>query len=326
MRSLALVLVLTLTDTPAQETVKEWGRRYTEMFLAGDTDELWEVFTPALQEQLGGPDQLAGFHRQVSQQFGPEVELIEEQLARHQERWNYVRTVRFELVDRAFRIIWEFDAAGAASGFVIGPAPTEHPSEHLDYQTRTRLRLPFNEAWSVFWGGRSIASNYHAAYPDQRFALDLLMRKDGATHAGDGQRNGDYYCFGQPIVAPGAGRVVAAARDVPDNEPGTLNPAQALGNHVILDHGNGEYSFLAHFQQGTLAVQVEDQIEAGQLLGLCGNSGNTSEPHLHYHLQTTPVFGKGEGLPSQFLDYVADGRPVERGEPEQGQLIQPAGD
>ena len=108
---------------------------------------------------------------------------------------------------------------------------------------------------------------------------------------------------------------------IAENLPGVMNAEQPLGNHVILDHGNGEYSFLAHFKNGSLAVSVGDEVAAGDILGLCGNSGNSSEPHLHYHLQTTPTFGAGDGLPAQFLNYLADGKSVANGEPTRGQHI-----
>ncbi|HEX6938406.1 MAG TPA: M23 family metallopeptidase [Longimicrobiales bacterium] len=120
--------------------------------------------------------------------------------------------------------------------------------------------------------------------------------------------------------------VVAASRDgIEDNRPGVLNAAEPLGNHVVLGHGNGEYSFLAHLRKGSVRVRVGDRVSAGDRVGECGNSGDSSEPHLHYHLQTTPDFGRGAGLPAQFREYVAGGEPVERGEPVQGQRIRPAG-
>ena len=68
-----------------------------------------------------------------------------------------------------------------------------------------------------------------------------------------------------------------------------------------------------------------DRVKPGQFLGSCGNSGNTSEPHIHYHLQDRPGFdpAHAEGLPAQFRSYLADGKPVERGEPVKGQVIRP---
>jgi murein DD-endopeptidase MepM/ murein hydrolase activator NlpD len=59
-------------------------------------------------------------------------------------------------------------------------------------------------------------------------------------------------------------------------------------------------------------------------MGLCGNSGNTSEPHLHFHMQTSPRLGQGEGLPTQFTNYQANGVQVGKGEPQRGETIKPA--
>ena len=108
-----------------------------------------------------------------------------------------------------------------------------------------------------------------------------------------------------------------------DNIPGEMNPHKPLGNYVVIDHNNGEFSFLVHFKKNSILVAVGDTVTQGQTLGQCGNSGNTSEPHIHYHLQTTGEYGKGEGLPAQFINYNKNGTAVERGELEQGQLIRP---
>jgi murein DD-endopeptidase MepM/ murein hydrolase activator NlpD len=144
---------------------------------------------------------------------------------------------------------------------------------------------------------------------------------DGKTFSGDGKRNEDYYCFGRPVLAPGDGLVYAVENNVEDNVPGELNPEQALGNYIIIDHANGEFSFLAHFRKGTVALKKGAVVRRGDMLGLCGNSGNTSEPHIHYHLQDSGVFQKGEGLPAKFGDYLADGKLINWGEPVRGQRI-----
>jgi murein DD-endopeptidase MepM/ murein hydrolase activator NlpD len=142
-----------------------------------------------------------------------------------------------------------------------------------------------------------------------------------ASHGGDGTRNEDYYCFGRPILAPAAGRVVEVVTDVEDNVPGKMNPVQITGNRVVIDHGNGEFSVLAHLRQGSVRVAKGASVTRGQQLGDCGNSGNSSEPHLHYQLQATAEFGSAPGLPAQFVDYVANGKPVAWGEPVQGERI-----
>lgn len=119
-----------------------------------------------------------------------------------------------------------------------------------------------------------------------------------------------------------AGRVVAAVDSIPDNEPGRMNREAVAGNHVIIDHGNGEFSLLAHFRQGSLTVEEGDRVGRGDRLGACGNS---SEPHVHYQLQDGPEFGEAAGLPTQFRSYRADGEPVQRGEPVRGQVVRPGG-
>jgi murein DD-endopeptidase MepM/ murein hydrolase activator NlpD len=115
--------------------------------------------------------------------------------------------------------------------------------------------------------------------------------------------------------------VVNAENELPDNTPGEMDRKRPFGNYVSLDHGCGEFSFLAHLRQGTVLVRAEDRVRAGQLLGQCGNSGNSSEAHLHYHLQNTPVPFRGDGLPAFFVEYFANGKPVPRGEPLARQIV-----
>lgn len=208
-----------------------------------------------------------------------------------------------------------------AARFLLSLRQRPAPTRFLDYQTKTMLRLPFEGEWYVYWGGRSVAQNRHCVAPDQRFAYDFLILKNGRSFRGTGESSDDYYCFGQPIYAPGRGLVADAVDELPDNSPGTMNAQQPLGNHVILDHGNGEFSFIAHLQHKSVRVQPGAQVETGTLLGACGNSGHSSEPHLHFHLQTTPVLFRGEGLPAFFCNYTVNGKSVTRGEPNAGQAI-----
>jgi Peptidase family M23 len=209
--------------------------------------------------------------------------------------------------------------------YLIGISKRAAPTEFLDYQTQTALHLPFAGEWYVYWGGRSAAWNKHVVFRDQRFAYDFLILAPpgyaGQSHRGSGESNTDYYCFGQPIYAPADGIVVNAENELPDNTPGEMHPKAALGNCIILDHECGEFSFFAHFQRDTVVVRNGDRVHCGQLLARCGNSGNSSEPHLHYHLQNTPAPFRGDGLPAFFVEYVADGKPVARGEPIARQIV-----
>src|SRR4029079_12590680 len=141
--------------------------------------------------------------------------------------------------------------------------------------------------------------------PNQRFALDLLgIGADGKTKRGDGTRNEDYYAFNRDVLAPADGTVIEVVDGVRDNPPGSLNSYSAVGNCVLIQHRGDEVSVLAHFQRGSIVVKAGDSVKRGQLLGKCGNSGNSSEPHLHYHLQNSPVLQDGLGIKCVFQKVV----------------------
>lgn len=310
--------------SPADAALQQ-GRTYTQWFYDGDVDRLWPRLSPELQQVFESPAGVEAFRQKVRADAGREVATEAESVIPWLGSTIYTRTARFSRAGAPVAVQWTIDDSGAVRAFTVRPAASPAPSRYLDYRTKTRLRLPFQGRWFVFWGGRTIAENYHAASPDQRFAYDLLVVSDESTHGPGADRNEDYYCFGAPVLAPAGGTVVRVVGDVPDNVPGTMNEELPLGNHVVLDHGAGEFSFLAHLMQGSPTVHQGDEVAAGTVLGRCGNSGRSSEPHLHYHLQKTSTFGQGAGLPAQFVDYCAEGAPIARGEPRRGQTIAPAG-
>lgn len=231
-------------------------------------------------------------------------------------RWTYTDGFR-----AAVKFAVEAAPPHRVSTLLIGPAwsPDLDDNAHV---TRARLRLPFRGAWTVSWGGRSREDNHHHGDRAQRYAYDFVIVRDGKTRTGDGKRNEDYHCFGEPILAPGEGTVLVAVDGREDQTPGVRDEEQPLGNHVVLDHGTGEFTVLAHLQRGSVSLRSGERVAAGHVVGRCGNSGRSSEPHLHVHLEDVPVPLEGEGLPMQFLDYDADGRPVERGEPIRGQVVE----
>jgi murein DD-endopeptidase MepM/ murein hydrolase activator NlpD len=176
------------------------------------------------------------------------------------------------------------------------PAPEKH---------QTTLSLPFRDKWLVFWGGDTRELNHHHDVPNQRFAFDLLgVAADGKTRRGDGTKNEDYFAFGRDVLAPADGTITEVIAGVRDNKPGSMNPYSGVGNCVIIQHREDEVSVLAHFKQGTIKVKAGDSVKRGQLLGQCGNSGNSSEPHLHYHLQNSPVLQDGLGIRCVFSQVV----------------------
>ncbi|MBM4038768.1 MAG: M23 family metallopeptidase [Planctomycetes bacterium] len=198
----------------------------------------------------------------------------------------------------ALDIKFALDAQDKVVSLWFGPhvPPLPVPEKH-----ETVLSLPFKGRWLVAWGGDTKELNYHHNVRNQRFAIDFLgADAEGRTRTGAGTRNEDYLCFGREILAPADGVVTEAIDGVRDNVPGSMNPLSAIGNAVIIRHREHEVSLLAHFKQGSVRVRAGDKVKKGQVLGLCGNSGNSSEPHIHFHLQNTPILQDGTGIKCLF--------------------------
>ncbi|MBJ6360768.1 M23 family metallopeptidase [Paenibacillus sp. GCM10012307] len=182
-------------------------------------------------------------------------------------------------------------------------------------KTKHEYALPFKNEWFVFWGGENVLANYHYEYDVQRYAYDLIQVKDDYSYNGDPTKNESYYAFGQEIVAPREGTVVRVVNDIEDNEPvGTMNADHPEGNVVVIDHGDGEYSFLAHMKKGSVVVNVGDHVQKGDLLGLCGNSGNSSEAHLHFQVSDNPDLFEGTAIRVNWENGLS---------PKQGETLKP---
>jgi pimeloyl-ACP methyl ester carboxylesterase len=145
-----------------------------------------------------------------------------------------------------------------------------------------------------------VAGRLNAA---ERFAIDWVkfdlarrpLAADGVefTFVGDPARNESYLAFGQPTIAVADATVVAAVREEPDAPPRTIVPGipvdRLIGNHVVLDLGDGVFALYAHLEQDSVTVRVGDRVAKGQQIGRVGNSGNTTEAHLHFQLMSSPL-------------------------------------
>lgn len=321
-----LALCAVFDGAAAEQDALALGQAYTAQFLEGELDDIWTQMTPEMQDAIGSKEALAAFRRRVEGEAGAEQRVVRESVKQQSGTRTYMRYSRFEKAPTPVVVAWSFDGDGRIAGFFVRPLQKAADSPHLDYRPKAELRLPFDGEWYVFWGGREVEQNYHAAARDQRFAYDFVGTHEGVSHRGDGAASEDYYCWGRPVLSPAEAEVIAVERLLPDNPPGVMDPENPAGNHVMLDLGNDEYALLAHLMADTIEVDVGDTLSPGEPIGLCGNSGNTSEPHLHFHLQDQPAFGEGYGLPARFSHYVADGEYVHDGEPVQGQTIAPASD
>ena len=216
--------------------------------------------------------------------------------------------VRFKKSKNLVRVTIAFDQAHKITElFLTSTGETSTPAEKAaalaKYKTKTQLALPFHGEWTVASDGAA-----HAPNRNQLHACDFCLADDtDARFRNSGRKNDDYFTFGQPVLAPGDGSVRQVVDGVEDNVPGERNPYFVPGNLVVIDHQNGEYSFLAHFKQRTIEVEVGQQVKRGDRLGLCGNSGNSTEPHIHYHLANAPLMQDGDGLPARFHRIKIDG-------------------
>ena len=303
------------------------ARALRPSIVSGDAAALWREFAPSMRAAMKDSASFAVMSGSIANQLGALDSVWNEEVNALPQGFAVRTHARFAKVPVPMVVAMSFDGEGRVTRLALQPeegAQKEWPSAFLDHQTKTTLHLPFAGEWNVVWGGRTIAQNYHAAIRSQRFAHDILIIKDGVTHQRDGKALADYYCYGQPILAPAAGTVVTAVDSLPDQLPGSMDPEHPAGNHVVIDHGNGEYSLIAHLQPRSLRVKAGARVRDGDRLGLCGNSGNTSEPHLHYHLMNGPAMPDADGLPVFFQDLLVDGKPVERAEILRGQKVRRA--
>ncbi len=186
------------------------------------------------------------------------------------------------------------DGQGRIAGLLFTP---RRPALTTPERNAVKLGLPVKDAWFVFWGGDTKALNYHVIDESQRRAFDfVVVDADGRTHRGDGTKNEDYLAWGREIVAPADGVIAEAIDGVRDNEPGKMNPYATIGNAIIIVHAKDEVSLLAHFKRGSVRPKAGDRVRRGDVLGLCGNSGNSSEPHVHYHLMNSATMPEASGI------------------------------
>jgi murein DD-endopeptidase MepM/ murein hydrolase activator NlpD len=234
----------------------------------------------------------------------------------------YTRLGLYDKADGLTEVVWSVDSMGRVAGFSIRAPQSAHPSRFDDYQTRTALRLPFAGPWFVVWGGRSLKDKPPCGRSRRRFATGLHHAQWRREPRRGRHHERAVLRLRAADRGAGPGTVVQVVNDVSDNVPGTPNHDELLGNYVVIDHGDGEFSFLGHLEHGSVTVRKDQKVKAGQPLARCGNSGSSIEPQLHYHLQTTGKRFAGEGLPAQFSAYRADGAPVPRGEPQQMQTVE----
>jgi hypothetical protein len=197
------------------------------------------------------------------------------------------------------------------------------------YENKTALILPLRGKIFV-WEGHDLYA-HHQRVPlgnsrvqmlgitanSNNFASDFIyLGEQGREYHDDPRILENWYSYGKPIYAPGAGVVLATANDIPENWfedaratrigrpklPAGKDPKD-IGNFVLIDHQNGEYSLLVHMKPGSVIVNPGDRVQPGQHVGRIGFAGDSIFPHLHYSLMDGPEVFKAWGLPAYFLRF-----------------------
>lgn len=185
------------------------------------------------------------------------------------------------------------------------------------FAEETAYRLPCAGRWFVYQGGDTINVNHHMKAPSQWYGLDLMKCGGEAGRSitkGDGDRLEDFYSWGVEVLSPVAGVVDEAHDGEPDQTLGESDKLKPFGNHVRIKVSDTEYVYLAHLQNGSVQVQVGQEVDTGDLLGLCGNSGNTTAPHIHMHVQNSrePFTGRGQNMTFHNIDVELSGKEFAR--------------
>ncbi len=202
------------------------------------------------------------------------------------------------------------------------------PERTLDYYltrlkrfpfTGREIALPFSGEWTV-WQSFDGEWTHKGAW---RHAVDFVITdSEGKTFKGTGSSLSDYYCFGKPVLSPIDGTVVEVVSSLPDNKPGEVDKENNWGNYVLLYDKRGFYVLVCHLKQNSVNVKRGDSVTKGSLLGLCGNSGYSPQPHIHIHVQVLPHLG-APTVPFSFTSFISSKNFHDVGIPKKGERVTP---
>ena len=193
--------------------------------------------------------------------------------------------------------------------------------ERFRNDTYYHIHLPFFGEWRMSQGHAGGITHKG----DWRFAWDFdIADETGKTYRLPGKITSDFYCYGLPVLAPAAGYVATVVDNVDDNEIGDVNIEQNWGNSIVIKHGEYLFSKISHIKNGSFKVKEGDYVLKGDTIALCGNSGRSPEPHIHFQLQAAPHVGAKTILYpiSYFISREVDKFSFHSFQiPEQGQVI-----
>lgn len=182
------------------------------------------------------------------------------------------------------------------------------PEQNLEHYLSTKerfvtsqvaLSLPFKGRW-YSWQGFDGDWTHKGLY---KYAYDFVIcDSDNKTYLNEGIKLTDYYCFGKEVLSPVRGRVVKVVHYLPDNPIGSVDTVNNWGNEIVIEDSRGYIVRLAHFANNAIYVVEGQWLDVGTVLGLCGNSGNSPQPHIHIQVQVD-YLPSAATLPFVFVNY-----------------------
>ena len=189
-------------------------------------------------------------------------------------------------------------------------------------------RLPFDGVWYVV--NEHGFLDQHKRYVAESYAYDFIqIGANGKSYQRDGTHNADYYAYGKKVLAARDGTVVSVRTDIVENDPGKFNTNTPGGNVVVIDHGDGQFGYYAHLRPNSITLKVGAKVKMGDPIGDVGNSGESSEPSLHFHVMNNADINMGDGIPAEFTDWKSQSFSVlpadrQRGLLPRGEFVQPS--
>ena len=182
-----------------------------------------------------------------------------------------------------------------------------------DYMLKSDYILPFKGKWVVVNGGLTKKLSHSWGIVPQRYAYDfIIMDDEGKSSSGNKRDINSYYCYNKDIIAVADGEVVRVYDKFKDTFVDGINAYcdsyDIAGNYIVIKHNDSEYSFTAHLVPGSIKVKKGDIVKQGDVITKCGNSGNSSEPHIHFQLQSGESFYLSAGLPIAFTNINAQAK------------------
>ncbi|MEO6357107.1 MAG: peptidoglycan DD-metalloendopeptidase family protein [Ferruginibacter sp.] len=293
------LIVSSIFGQTEKANYKAVAAKFEANYNSGNYDSIFFMFASVMQTALP-LDKTTEFLTGLKSQAG---QITKRQFIKYQATYASYKTT----FERAlFSLNISIDESSMVNGLFVKPF-TDESLSRIE-RNSTKMKLPFKEEWTVIWGGDTKELNYHVESQAQKNAFDIIITDNkGKSYKTDGQTNEDYYAFGKELFAPCDGEIALVVDGVKDNRPGELNPIYIPGNTVIIKTAKNEFLLFAHFKQNSIKVKQGQMVKQGQILGFCGNSGNSSEPHLHFHIQNAENMNVATGVKCYFDKIIVNG-------------------